>query len=123
MTSLLWLNNVAKTLVWKGLKHNVLKKWPGKQERPGPTRCNYFRERCPTPLHASCTVRVHSIMDTGFNKIWAFLVFIYLFIFFFLGGGGGLSDISRLPNNTSMFVLLCVFGGRDLCLGCNFNLD
>ena len=53
-------------------------------------------------------------MDTGFNKIWAF--------FGGRGGGGVLSDISQLPNNTSMFVLLCVFGGRDLCLGYNFNL-
>ena len=62
-------------------------------------------------------------MDTGFNKIWAFGVSICLFFFFGGGGGGGgLSDIGRLPNNTSMFVLLCVFGGRDLCLGCNFNL-
>ena len=35
------------------------------------------------------------------------------------GGGEVLSDINRLPNNTSMFELLCVFGGRDLCLGVN----
>ena len=33
----------------------------------------------------------------------------------------GLSGF-QLSNNASMFVLLCVYGGRDLCLGCNFNL-
>ena len=46
-------------------------------------------------------------MDTSFIKIWAFLGFF----------GGVLSDISRLPNNTSNFVLLYVFGVGNCVLG------
>ena len=62
-------------------------------------------------------------MGTGFNKIWAsgfqLDYFVIIFCGFFLGG---LCNISRVQNDTSMVVLLCVFGGRDLCFGCNFNL-
>ena len=35
-------------------------------------------------------------------------------------GGVILCNISLVQNNISVFVL-CVFGGRDLCFGCNFN--
>ena len=73
---------------------------------------------------------------TKFSLLGFELYFSFVFVVdvvFFVGGwgwgggmgggvGGVLSDISRLPNNTSMFVLLCVFGGRDLCFGCNCNL-
>ena len=58
-------------------------------------------------------------MGTGFNKIGLSGFQLDYFAIIFLGRC--LSNISQLPNNTSMFVLLCVFGGRDLCFGCNFN--
>ena len=81
MASLLWVNNVASTLVLKELKHKFFKQ----MDRQGAN----ISEKDAPHHYMRGTMRGTQPQNLGFRGFQFFKIyFIYLF-FFFLGGGGG----------------------------------
>ena len=83
---------------------------------------SYISEKDALHHYMRGAMRGPQLCEHRFEQNLGFQGFIWTILSLFYFGGWVVCNISLVPDNTSMFVLLCVFGGRDLCFGCNFNL-
>ena len=93
-------------MVLKGLRHNPLTKWTGKKEGSCPTRWEYIRKICPTPLHERCSdgsTALWAQVLTEFGPSW----FIFDYFDFIFGGWGVLGYIILLEN---VCIVVCIGG-------------